>query len=203
MRAKDYKKLAWSKMHGNWGICAIITLVIAIISSILGATVIGLLLVLPFTYSFAHIALNVCRREKITIEDGFAGFKIFLKAFCLNFLMELYICLWSLLFVIPGIIKSFSYSMSNFILKDNPNMSANEAITESRRMMNGNKWRLFCLYFSFIGWFILSAITFGILLLWIQPYLNASVAEFYRSLKNETDLSVVNSENATTEEVNA
>ena len=79
-------------------------------------------------------------------------------------------------------------------------MTASEAITESRRMMNGNKWRLFCLCFSFIGWFILSIFTCGILLFWITPYMNASIAEFYRSLKNENDTSVDTVESAEVED---
>ena len=74
------------------------------------------------------------------------------------FLTGLYIALWSLLFIIPGIIKSFSYAMAPYILAEHPEMTASEAITESRHMMDGNKWRLFCLDFSFIGWSLLCSL---------------------------------------------
>lgn len=207
MRAKDYKKSAWSKMHGKWGVCALITFILSVIGFATGglsAIGIGVLLLIfvemPLEYSASHVALSVCRGEKVEFGDAFAGFKIYWKALCLNLLMGIFIFLWSCLFIIPGIIKIFSYSMSNFILRDNPNMTASEAITESRRMMNGNKWRLFCLCFSFIGWFILSIFTCGILLFWITPYMNASIAEFYRSLKNENDTSVDTVESAEVED---
>ena len=77
-------------------------------------------------------------------------------------LVSIYTCLWALLFYIPGIVKSFSYSMSWFVLAENPHLSADEAITASRRIMNGHKWELFVLYLSFIPWYILSFVTFGI-----------------------------------------
>ena len=83
----------------------------------------------------------------------------------MNFLLGLFITLWTLLFVIPGMIKSYSYSMTPYILYENKEMTAKEAITQSRKMMKGNKWRLFCLSFSFIGWDILCAIPFFVMLI--------------------------------------
>lgn len=197
MLAKDYRSLAWSKMSGKWGTCALITFVISLISGVIGALpeihpilsiitlALSIFVMLPFYYSEEYVALSVSRGEKVEFDDAFSGFKIYKKALCLNLLIAIFTFLWTCLLIIPGIIKGLAYSMSNFILRDNPNMTANEAITESRRMMVGNKWRLFCLCFSFIGWILLSILTLGILLFWIQPYMNASVAEFYRSLKNE------------------
>ena len=76
----------------------------------------------------------------------------------MKFLQGLYIALWSLLLVIPGIVKTYSYAMTPYIMSEHPSLTANEAITESRRIMNGNKWRLFCLDFSFIGWELLCAL---------------------------------------------
>ena len=78
--------------------------------------------------------------------------------FCMKFLQGLYIALWSLLLVIPGIVKTYSYAMTPYIMSEHPSLTANEAITESRRIMNGNKWRLFCLDFSFIGWELLCSV---------------------------------------------
>ncbi|MBR1705255.1 MAG: DUF975 family protein [Bacteroidales bacterium] len=100
-------------------------------------------------------------------------------------LMEIFIALWSLLLVIPGIIKAFSYAMTPYILEENPELSANEAIDRSRYMMKGHKFDLFWLYLSFIGWFILAFLTLGIGFLWLQPYVYTSVAAFYEEVKAE------------------
>ena len=97
-------------------------------------------------------------------------------------LQTLYVVLWSLLFIIPGIIASYSYAMTSFILAENPEMDANEAIGRSKEMMYGNRWRLFCLHFSFIGWDILATLTLGIGNLWLVPYKQAASAAFYREV---------------------
>ena len=83
------------------------------------------------------------------------------------------------------IVEWWPYAMTYYILNDNPEMSANDAITRSREMMDGHKWQLFCLRFSFIGWYLLSALTFGILLIVVMPYMQAAEAEFYEKLKND------------------
>jgi len=98
-------------------------------------------------------------------------------------LQSVYILLWSLLFIIPGIMAAYSYSMTGYILAENPNMTADEAIARSKQMMDGNRWRLFCLQISFIGWSILSSLlTFGIGDLWLTPYRQAASAAFYREI---------------------
>lgn len=99
------------------------------------------------------------------------------------FLMILFVFLWSLLFLIPGLIKSFSYALTPYILEDNPELSANQAINMSRRMMRGHKFDLFYLLLSFLGWYILCIFTLGIGLLWLVPYMYTAVAAFYRDLK--------------------
>lgn len=99
-------------------------------------------------------------------------------------LKDIFLFLWSLLCVIPGVIKSYSYAMVPYILADNPELGAREAITLSRKMMNGNKWRAFVLDLSFIGWGILSAITFGIVgIFYVSPYVYSTHAELYNALK--------------------
>ena len=99
------------------------------------------------------------------------------------FLMYLFIALWSLLFIIPGIIKTFSYAMTPYILEENPQLSANEAIDRSRAMMKGHKFDLFWLFLSFIGWLLLSILTLGIGLLWLIPYMYTAQAAFYEDVK--------------------
>lgn len=97
--------------------------------------------------------------------------------------MTILIFLWSLLLIIPGVIKSFSYAMTPFILEDNPELSGVEAIHRSRMMMKGHKFDLFWLWLSFIGWFLLSILTCGIGLLWLVPYMETAQAAFYEEVK--------------------
>lgn len=101
------------------------------------------------------------------------------------FLMELKIVLWTFLFIIPGIVMSFAYAMTPYILEEHPEIGAWEASTRSREMMKGHKFDLFWLYLSFIGWFLLAMLTAGIGFLWLEPYMQGAVAGFYNDLKAE------------------
>lgn len=112
----------------------------------------------------------------------FSKFEQFGAAFCMRLLTNLYTILWSLLFIIPGIVASYSYAMAPFIMAENPTLTASEAIQISKEMMQGNKWELFCLDISFIGWGILCVFTLGIGNLFLAPYIGASHAAFYRQI---------------------
>lgn len=103
-------------------------------------------------------------------------------------LMNIMIGLWSLLLFIPGIIKSFSYAMTPYILVDNPELTASEAIHRSRMMMKGHKFDLFYLYLSFIGWFFLAIMTMGVGFLWLTPYVQTAEASFYEEIKRDYEL---------------
>ena len=104
------------------------------------------------------------------------------------FLRDLYIVLWSLLFVIPGIIKSYEYRMIPYILADNPEMPTEEVFAESKRLMSGNKWKAFVLDLSFIGWQLLSILTCGILsIFYVDPYQYSTNAALYEALKYGTE----------------
>ena len=161
---------------------------------------------------YATFNLNLVDGKDAAFTDLFSQFHRVGAGFCMNFLRGLYTFLWTLLFIIPGIIKAYSYAMTPYILAEHPEMTASEAITESRRMMNGNKFRLFCLGFSFIGWSLLcvapliitlivvvgaavmaeSLLPFLFLLpagiptfighLFLMPYIEASWAAFYREV---------------------
>lgn len=99
------------------------------------------------------------------------------------FLRNLFIALWSLLLIVPGIIKMYSYRLVPYILKDHPELSATDAITLSRKMMNGHKADAFVLDLSFLGWLILSALTVGILhIFYVGPYIQATDAELYKAI---------------------
>ena len=104
------------------------------------------------------------------------------------FLMYIFIFLWSLLLVIPGIVKSFSYAMTPFILEERPELSANEAIDHSRAMMKGHKFDFFWLILSFIGWLILSVFTLGLGLIWLIPYMQTAMAGFYEDVKADYEI---------------
>ena len=128
--------------------------------------------------------LRYSRGENAPFGELFASFRIYLPVVAANFLRSLYTFLWSLLFVIPGIVKSYAYSMTDYIIYENPNLSANQAITLSRELTQGAKWDLFVLDLSFIGWNLLSALTFGLLgILYVNPYYSTAHAMVYDSLK--------------------
>ena len=187
MFAKDYRKQAWQALSGQWGTMVIVCLLYSVLTAILAYTGIGSLLfsgVLMIGLSSA--TLSLLRTKQPRAEHLFDGFKLNLtNALLASVLYNVFIALWTMLFVIPGIVKTYSYAMTFYILRDNPDLPANDAITESRRMMNGNKFRLFCLHLSFVGWRILSAFTFGILLLWVVPYMETAQAAFYREICRE------------------
>ncbi len=148
-------------------------LVLGIVYMILGGIV---------STGYARFNLNLVDRVEAKIDNLFEYFSEWKTMALAEILRSIYIFLWSLLFVIPGIIASYSYAMTPYILAENPGISANEAISKSKEMMDGNKWRLFCLRFSFIGWDILSTFTLGIGNLWLTPYKNAADAVFYREV---------------------
>ena len=112
----------------------------------------------------------------------FDRFGIFLKALGLRLFMSLFILLWSILLIIPGIIAAYRYSMAPYLMAEYPQIGIREAVDRSKQLMDGNKGRLFCLQFSFIGWWLLSALTFGIVGLWIMPYMQTAQACFYLEL---------------------
>ena len=117
------------------------------------------------------------RQDEVSVI--FSRFDIFLKAMGLNLFMGLFIWLWSLLLIVPGIIASYRYRLAPYLMTENPGLGIREAVNMSKELMDGHKWRLFCLELSFIGWGILSALTCGIGDLWLNPYISAATAAFY------------------------
>ena len=114
------------------------------------------------------------------------GFQNFGHTFATLLLRDLFLILWALLFIIPALIKGYSYCMVPFILKEHPELSATEVITRSREMMNGHKWRAFVLDLSFIGWILLGVLTLGLgLIFWTEPYMYSTRAALYLKLKEE------------------
>jgi len=181
---RELRALARSQLHGSWLAAVGITLVYCIILGISGTVVVGpLVLGGPLTLGFLGYFSRKARGEPAKLENLFDGFKLFGTSFLLYLLEAVLITLWACLLIVPGIVKCFSYSMAYFILRDNPDIGALEAITRSRKMMNGYKGKLFGLCLSFIGWGILCLFSFGIGFLWLCPYITLSIANFYEDLK--------------------
>ena len=142
------------------------------------------LLVGPLAIGLFNTFLALLRGDKNLVDNMFKlGFRPYWRSVLGYLLMLIKIFLWTLLLIIPGIIKSFAYAMTPYVLKDNPELSCLEAIERSRLMMKGNKWRLFVLWLSFIGWFFVGMLTLGIGFFWIGPYIYTTMAAFYEDIK--------------------
>ncbi|MBR2861239.1 MAG: DUF975 family protein [Clostridia bacterium] len=194
MTRAELKALAKQQIKGNIGILFVMSLIVSVITALpnilssipfLGFVFsIGLLFInAAFSLSLMIIYLALTAGKKPQIADIFIGFNDIWSAFKVTFLVGLFTFLWSLLFVIPGIVKACSYSQAMFILAENPGMSAREAINRSKKMMEGHKMDYFVLGLSFFGWILLAGLTFGILLIWLVPYMQATLANFYNSVK--------------------
>lgn len=172
----------------KWVMGAVTTLVFAAVSGAASyIPVVGTILVaLPMMYGYSIVMLSVMRGGEMNIGGLFDGFNDFGRIVGTKLLQAIYTFLWTLLLVIPGIIKNYSYAMTDFILKDQPELANNAAIEKSMAMMDGNKMKLFLLDLSFIGWAILCLFTFGIGFLFLQPYVQSAHAAFYEDLKAQT-----------------
>jgi len=131
---------------------------------------------------YAEILLKQHEGRSFTAADLFSQFHRFGQGFAQRFLRGLYTFLWTLLLIIPGIVKSYSYAMTPFIMADHPELTASEAIDRSKELMDGHKGDLFVLDLTFIGWDLLAAITLNIGHLVLNPYKNAAHAAFYREI---------------------
>jgi uncharacterized membrane protein len=136
-----------------------------------------------FALGAATFSLSISRKEEAKLRMIFSGFKYYGKTLGLYLLMVLFILLWMLLLIVPGIIAAISYSLAFFIMSDDPNIRAIDAINKSKKMMYGYKWKYFCLGCRFIGWCILGILSLGIGFLWIAPYMSVSTAKFYEDVK--------------------
>ncbi len=187
--AKEMRAAAADALSGKWGnavlatlvyiaivivasFCGPLSLIVSIGSVILGA---GLQVALLQMVRTGNAVKTVC------IFDFFKESRLWVTML----LVFVYTFLWALLFIIPGIIKGLSYALTPYILNDNPDLENNAAIELSMAMMDGHKWDLFCLQLSFIGWAILCSFTLGVGILWLEPYLLTSYAEFYEDVKAE------------------
>ncbi|OCA90588.1 hypothetical protein A8F94_01515 [Bacillus sp. FJAT-27225] len=211
MSIKEIKKDALASLSGRWGIAIVLSIVtfafftfIPMIIEILGSggfeawyyaevppveastlSWIATIAISPILYSYYWLFLDLQRGKSVSVGKLFGNVSkagIYFKTIGLYLLTLIYTILWSLLLLVPGIIKALAYSQAYFILKDNPDMVVNDVITESRKLMDGYKWKYFLLTLSFIGWALLSILTLGIGLIWLVPYFTSALASFYQNL---------------------
>lgn len=187
IRNSELMKKAKVSLSGNW--------MMAILANIIYFLVIGafngipkfgwiasMLITGPMLFGMAVFFLSMSRKKEVNLAQLFDGFKIFKETMVTHLMSGLFIFLWSLLLIIPGIIKSIAYSQIFFILADNPKLGPSDVLKKSEDMMRGNKWKFFCLLLRFTGWFILSLLTLGIGFIWLIPYVQMSRVKFYEDL---------------------
>lgn len=176
------------------------TFVESVLSAMLPVIVVIVVIGVVIGLALSILVINIfevggCRfflvnaRDRAYVNELMHGFQSgnYWNTVKIQFFRKLYTALWSLLLVIPGIVKAYEYAMIPYILADNPSISREEAFRMSADMMRGNKWKAFVLDLSFFGWMILSALTFGLLgIFWVDPYIHATGAELYLELKKES-----------------
>lgn len=194
--ARDYRREAWTALGEGqyWPFVAALAVlsVIFAVAAIPAILLLGipLLYMVGFaTWSMGTMALSTMRRT-MKFEMLTSGWGHGWRMWWILFVQQFYLFFWTLLLIVPGIIKAFSYSMTTYIAIDHPDWTANQCITESRRIMDGNKWRYFCLMFSFIGWYLLlipaAIIPFGTFAqILLQPYVQTAAAAFYEDIKGK------------------
>lgn len=188
LKARARAQLGGGIFQNAWmtalGVCALIGLIGAAAGSILPA--IGALIIIgPLEYGQAYLFLKQARDgQRMQLGDMFRGFQDdFGCTFLIGLMTWLFTALWSLLLVIPGIVKAYAYSMAYYVKLDHPDYGWKACIDESRRLMNGHKLEKFVLDLSFIGWILVGALCLGVGTLWVTPYMAAAEAHFYEYVR--------------------
>lgn len=185
----DIRNNAKEMLAGRWGMGAVIGLIILLIESLVSDA--GVLLVIflyyPLSLGYALLFLHLCRSNELQLELLFGAFnsQYYLKSVTTGLLRGIYTFLWTLLLIVPGIIKSLAYSQAMYIIADDPDISSEEAINRSMDMMNGHKMQLFLMNLGELGLMLLSALLLFIPAIWIIPYYQSAYAQFYLDLKKE------------------
>lgn len=145
------------------------------------------IVLIPLNIGVAQNVLAWSRGEDVNkwkvLFGGFNSAKIFFKQVGVVVLNTILCALWAILLVVPGIIKGLAYSMYPYVLRDEPELSVWQTLKKSEAIMKGYKGKLFLMYLSFVGWFILGAFTFGILYIWLTPYIMTSTVKFYDDVR--------------------
>lgn len=184
-------------LKGRWGLAIgvnviyyVIIMAVQIIPNQIdpkAGSIIGIIVGAPLIVGIAVFSLSLARKQEATILQLFDGIKKFWTCLGTYLLAAIFILLWALLLIIPGIMAAYSYAMIYFILADNDEIGPLEAITKSKEMMRGNRWKFVCLSLRFTGWGLLCLLTLGIGFLWLLPYIYVSFARFYDDIKSTTE----------------
>lgn len=182
-------KMARESLKGKWGLAIgaslVYFLLVAGVQMIPRVGWIGSLLITgPMILGLTVFFLALSRNQDAKLEQLFEGFNNFGNSLAAYLLISIFVFLWMLLLIVPGIIAALSYAMVFYIMADDKSIGATEAISRSKKMMDGYKWKLFCLKLRFLGWVLLSILTFGIGFIWLAPYVNTSIAKFYDDIKD-------------------
>ncbi len=182
---------ARESLDGKWGLAIGTFLIYYLISGTAGSLgfpgpVIGLIISGPFALGAATFSLNLARGNEARLEQIFQGFNRFGVSLTAYLLIVLYVLLWMLLLIVPGIIVALSYSMTFYILSDDQVISPEQALKKSKQMMEGYKLKLFNLCLRFFLLSLLCVLTLGIGFLWLIPFTHVSMAKFYDDLKKNT-----------------
>ena len=181
---------ARESLNGKWGVAVGVSVIYLLIVGSIGiipivGSLASLFIAGHFAVGLSTFSLAISRNQDARIEQLFLGFNNYVTILGAYLLMILYILLWALLLIIPGIIAALSYSMTFYILADDDTIKAQEALDKSKKMMDGYKWKYFCLGLRFIGWALLCLLTLGIGFFWLVPYIHVSVAKFYDDIKDK------------------
>lgn len=185
LRAAARAQLEHSIFSSRWLFAAVIILLVSLLTEFLNSFLIGILLFGPLTVGLHSFLLSIAHgREELDVKDILCCFSEgrFVRAMVLGFLNLFYVFLWSLLFLIPGIVKSYSYRLSYYLSLDYPELKPEECITLSRRLMDGYKKQAFLLDLSMIGWYLLGALACGIGTILVDPYAMLARTNFYLSI---------------------
>ena len=206
-KSKELRRESRYALRGHWTNAVLCTLVYFIIVGICSAfssydglplstnallgmigCALTILITLPLSFGYEVAFLRHVRGEEDDelVVRPFQAFKSYGRYLGTSLLMALFVFLWSLLLIVPGIIKAYSYAMTPFIMVDHPELDADDCIEKSKAMMKGYKWDYFVFCLSFIGWGLLVLPTCGLILIWLVPYMTVAETIYYDRLKEKT-----------------
>lgn len=186
--SRELRHQAWEQLRKSYWMVFVVTLIVSLLPAassiaVVGFIIMGPLLVGQAIYLIDMVETNSDGKKIELVIEGFK--KSFVNSFLAILLTTIFTMLWSLLFIIPGIIKYYAYAMTPYIIAEDPEIDAMAAIAKSQEMMRGHKMELFILQFSFIGWYLLAALTFGVGFVFLLPYVKTAEANFYVELRGK------------------
>jgi len=180
--------MAKEQIKGNIPVLFLCLIIIGAVAAVIGLVPILGPIVVAFitptlTLGYLTIFLNLTKGEKPKVETLFVGIPIFIKAFLVDLVMGIFVLLWTLLLIVPGVMKAISYMFAPYILAENHEVGVMEALDLSKKMTDGHKMDLFVLSLSFVLWVLLCMVTGGIAIVYVGPYMQATMMNAYNELK--------------------